>query len=64
MSKDFAWNLFKSTGNVDAFMMMKDMEKEMADTKTNIQNDETSMGTFRETLHEIENTGIENKKEQ
>lgn len=26
MSKDFAWDLFKNTGNVDAFMIMKDIE--------------------------------------
>lgn len=26
MSKDFAWDLFKSTGNVDAFMIMKNLE--------------------------------------
>lgn len=27
MSKDFAWQLFKNTGNVDAFMIMRDIEK-------------------------------------
>ncbi len=26
MSKDFAWELFKSTGNVDAFMIMRNIE--------------------------------------
>ena len=26
MSKDFAWDLFKNTGNVDAFMIMRDIE--------------------------------------
>ncbi|MBQ8298766.1 MAG: YqzL family protein [Clostridia bacterium] len=26
MSKDFAWQLFKNTGNVDAFMIMRDIE--------------------------------------
>ncbi len=26
MSKDFAWQLFKNTGNIDAFMIMRDME--------------------------------------
>ncbi len=26
MSKDFAWELFKNTGNVDAFMIMRDIE--------------------------------------
>ena len=26
MSKDFAWELFKNTGNVDAFMIMKEYE--------------------------------------
>lgn len=33
MSKDFAWQLFKNTGNVDAFMIMK-----------NIENDSTNSG--------------------
>ena len=26
MSKDFAWQLFKNTGNVDAFMIMRNIE--------------------------------------
>ena len=26
MSKDFAWELFKNTGNIDAFMIMRDIE--------------------------------------
>ncbi len=26
MSKEFAWELFKNTGNVDAFMIMRDIE--------------------------------------
>ena len=26
MSKDFAWQLFKNTGNIDAFMIMRDIE--------------------------------------
>ncbi len=26
MSKDFAWQLFKNTGNVDAFMIMREYE--------------------------------------
>ena len=26
MSKDFAWQLFKNTGNLDAFMIMRDIE--------------------------------------
>lgn len=26
MSKDFAWQLFKNTGNVDAFMIMRACE--------------------------------------
>lgn len=27
MSKDFAWELFKNTGNIDAFMIMKKYEE-------------------------------------
>lgn len=27
MSKDFAWQLFKNTGNVDAFMIMREYEE-------------------------------------
>lgn len=26
MSRDFAWQLFKNTGNVDAFMIMRNIE--------------------------------------
>ena len=26
MNKKFAWELFKNTGNLDAFMIMKDIE--------------------------------------
>lgn len=26
MSNDFAWELFKNTGNLDAFMIMKNIE--------------------------------------
>lgn len=26
MSKDFAWELFKNTGNLDAFMIMRNIE--------------------------------------
>lgn len=29
MSKDFAWDLFKNTGNVDAYMIMKDIENDV-----------------------------------
>lgn len=47
MSKDFAWQLFKNTGNVDAFMIMRDIENsagKLVDTDktiiecSNIQN--------------------------
>lgn len=34
MSKDFAWELFKNTGNLDAFMIMRNIEK-----STNENND-------------------------
>lgn len=27
MSKDFAWQLFKNTGNLDAFMIMREYEE-------------------------------------
>ena len=26
MNKKFAWELFKNTGNIDAYMLMKDVE--------------------------------------
>ena len=29
MSKDFAWELFKNTGNVDAFMIMRNIESDL-----------------------------------
>ena len=29
MSRDFAWQLFKNTGNVDAFMIMRNIENGM-----------------------------------
>lgn len=43
MSKDFAWDLFKNTGNVDAFMIMKNIENgtkitEIRDTKNGLSN--------------------------
>ena len=34
MSKDFAWELFKNTGNVDAFMIMRNIEN-----GSNVQED-------------------------
>ena len=37
MNKDFAWELFKTTGNVDAYLMMRkfeDGEQIMAEQKT------------------------------
>lgn len=33
MSKDFAWQLFKNTGNVDAFMIMRNIENGMNVTR-------------------------------
>ena len=30
MNKKFAWELFKNTGNLDAFMIMKDIENNNA----------------------------------
>lgn len=38
MNKDFAWGLFKNTGNVDAYLIMREVE-ENADK--NILNQET-----------------------
>ncbi len=29
MSRDFAWQLFENTGNVDAFMIMRNIENGM-----------------------------------
>ena len=43
MSKDFAWELFKNTGNVDAFMIMKDIEngvRNMENLATNEQSNQ------------------------
>ena len=40
MSKDFAWDLFKNTGNVDAFMIMKDIENgQLIEENKKNQND-------------------------
>lgn len=33
MSKDFAWELFKNTGNVDAFMIMRNIENMSQENK-------------------------------
>lgn len=39
MSKDFAWQLFKNTGNVDAFMIMRNIENGMNTAKeTEVEN--------------------------
>mgnify|MGYP002857573974 CR=1 FL=1 len=37
MSKDFAWDLFKSTGNVDAFMIMKNIENGYTTEENKVQ---------------------------
>lgn len=40
MNKNFAWELFKNTGNIDAYLLMKDVEygeEIMHNTKT-VQN--------------------------
>lgn len=37
MNKNFAWELFKNTGNIDAYLLMKDVEygeQLMDNTKT------------------------------
>ena len=37
-SKDFAWQLFKNTGNIDAFMIMKQYEELGTDITPNLGN--------------------------
>ena len=39
MNKRFAWELFKNTGNIDAYMLMKDVEygEQMASVENNLQ---------------------------
>lgn len=39
MSKDFAWQLFKNTGNVDAFMIMRNIEKGIETSQETIANE-------------------------
>lgn len=40
MSKNFAWELFKNTGNIDAYLLMKDVEysEQMMDNAKAIPN--------------------------
>ena len=41
MNKEFAWKLFKNTGNIDAYMLMKDVEygeEQLAGRKENASN--------------------------
>ena len=38
MSKEFAWELFKNTGNVDAFMIMRDIENSSNTLNPNAKN--------------------------
>lgn len=38
MNKKFAWELFKNTGNLDAFMIMKDIENGMSVYDQNTEN--------------------------
>ena len=37
MNKNFAWELFKNTGNIDAYLLMKDVEygEQMMENNTN-----------------------------
>ncbi len=43
MSKDFAWQLFKNTGNVDAFMIMRNIENgSNMNANQNLNNDVNS----------------------
>lgn len=39
MSRDFAWQLFKNTGNVDAFMIMRNIENGMKTSQETEAND-------------------------
>lgn len=39
MSKDFAWELFKNTGNLDAFMIMRNIENGSEKLQDNKPND-------------------------
>ena len=38
MSKEFAWELFKNTGNVDAFMIMRDIDNSSNALNPNTKN--------------------------
>ena len=37
-NKDFAWQLFKNTGNIDAFMIMKQYEELGTDITPSLKN--------------------------
>lgn len=37
-NKDFAWHLFKNTGNIDAFMIMKQYEELGEDITPQFEN--------------------------
>jgi len=37
MEKNFAWELFKNTGNIDAFMIMKNIESYNKDVNANTE---------------------------
>ena len=41
MNKKFAWELFKNTGNIDAYMLMKDVEtsEQLLENKSNVLGD-------------------------
>ena len=41
MNKKFAWELFKNTGNIDAYMLMKDVEvsEQLLDKSNNTVGD-------------------------
>ena len=42
MNKKFAWELFKNTGNIDAYMLMKDVET----SEQLIENKNIALGDF------------------
>ena len=43
-NKKFAWELFKNTGNIDAYMLMKDVEYSEQLMNENNELDKNTMG--------------------
>lgn len=55
MSKDFAWQLFKNTGNVDAFMIMRNIENGANKNTNNSMNNsvEASNDVISKNEHQV-----------